>query len=98
MLKENGLIGTTNKKVAPTSEQAILSVPAGGRPSPTPTKEATMFETARTPFDETAENLTSMILAITTYQTLESEQGEATPEMIDAALLLFSMSQVPAEA
>ena len=57
-----------------------------------------MLETARTPFDETADNLSAMGLAITTHQTIESEKDTAAPEQVEVALLLYSLSQVPAEA
>ncbi len=57
-----------------------------------------MLETARTPFDETADNLCAMVLAITTHQTLESEKDTVAPEQAEVALLLYSLSQVPAEA
>ena len=57
-----------------------------------------MLETARTPFDETADNLSAMVLAITTHQTIQSEKDTATPEQVEVALLLYSLSQVPAEA
>jgi len=57
-----------------------------------------MLETARTPFDETADNLSAMVLAITTHQTIQSEKETAAPEQIEVALLLYTLSQTPAEA
>ena len=52
----------------------------------------------RTPFDETADNLSAIILAVTTHETIESEKDTAAPEHVEVALLLYSMTQVPAEA
>ena len=51
-----------------------------------------------TPFDRTADNLTAIVLAITTHQTIETEKETVEPEMIETALTLFSMTQTPAEA
>ena len=45
----------------------------------------------RTPFDETADNLSAMVLAITTHQTIESEKDTAAPEHVEVALLLYSI-------
>jgi len=57
-----------------------------------------MLETARTPFDETADNLSAMVFAITTHQTIQSEKETAAPEQIEVALLLYTLTQTPAEA
>ena len=53
---------------------------------------------ATTPFDRTADNLTAIVLAITTHQTIETEKDTVDPEMVETALTLFSMTQTPAEA
>ena len=53
---------------------------------------------ATTPFDRTADSLTAIVLAITTHQTIEAEKDTVDPEMVETALTLFSMTQVPAEA
>jgi len=72
---------------------------SGGKAPPTPTKEVSMLDLPpTTPFDRTADNLTAIVLAITTHQTIETEKDTVDPEMVETALTLFSMTQTPAEA